>query len=154
MRPSLSSRLPDASNPVTDSLTRLGKEQLMKFPNLLWLAVISLVSCASKPPADQAAAPVAEEVVQASADGRVEIAVMQNGFVPNIVAVKAGQPVTLVVTRKTDKTCATDFVLKDQNINQPLPLDSAVTITFTPDKAGDLSYSCAMDMFRGTIRVQ
>ena len=66
----------------------------------------------------------------------------------------AGKPVTLVVTRQTTKTCATDFVMTSHGINKPLPLGQAVEITFTPDKAGELNYACAMDMYRGTIRVE
>jgi plastocyanin domain-containing protein len=117
----------------------------MRFHTLVAATALAfLASCAPKP-ADQAAAP---------ADGPIHLQVVPDGFEPNVITVRQGQPVTLIVTRTTDKTCATEFVLKDHNINQPLPLNQPVTITFTPDKPGDLQYSCAMDMFRGTIRVQ
>jgi plastocyanin domain-containing protein len=94
---------------------------------------------------------------QKSATGagqRVSIHVTDKGFEPAVVTVKAGEPVTLLVTRVTDQTCATDLVMKDHNINQPLPLNKEVAITFTPSKTGDLTYACAMDMYRGTIHVE
>ena len=83
----------------------------------------------------------------------IELAVTENGFEPARVEVAANQPVTLVVTRKTDKTCAKELVLKEYNINQPLPMNEAVEITFTPTQAGDLTYACGMDMIKGVIAV-
>ena len=84
----------------------------------------------------------------------VTIEVTVEGFVPAQVKVKAGQPVKLVVTRKTDRTCATEIVIKDFGINKPLPLNQPVEITFTPTKAGKLRYACAMDMIAGVITVE
>jgi len=88
-----------------------------------------------------------------AADNRVSIEVNEEGFQPAVVNVKAGQPVTLVVTRKTDRTCATELVMKEHSINQPLPLNQPVEITFTPAASGDLQYACAMDMYKGTVHV-
>lgn len=85
---------------------------------------------------------------------RVSIQVTDKGFEPAIVTVKAGAPVTLLVKRVTDQTCATELVMKAHHINQPLPLNQEVEITFTPEKSGDLSYACAMDMYRGTVHVE
>jgi plastocyanin domain-containing protein len=84
----------------------------------------------------------------------VTMEVTVEGFVPAQVKVKAGQPVKLVVTRKTDRTCATEIVIKDFGINKPLPLNQPIEITFTPSKAGKLRYACAMDMIAGVIMVE
>ena len=85
---------------------------------------------------------------------RVAITVTEIGYEPEVVTVAAGQTVTLVVTRTTAQTCATELVLKEHGINQPLPLGQAVEITFTPAHAGELTYACAMDMFKGRIVVK
>jgi FtsP/CotA-like multicopper oxidase with cupredoxin domain len=79
-------------------------------------------------------------------DGRtvVAITVTEDGYVPSPIKLKKGEPVTLQITRKTDKTCATEIVLDEYGINTPLPLDQTVEVTFTPDKAGELKYGCAM----------
>jgi plastocyanin domain-containing protein len=71
-----------------------------------------------------------------------------------VVKVKAGQPVKLVVTRKIERTCATDIVIKDFGINKPLPLNQAVEVNFTPAKPGKIRYACAMDMIAGVIIVE
>ncbi|MCY1024006.1 cupredoxin domain-containing protein [Pyxidicoccus sp. MSG2] len=84
----------------------------------------------------------------------VELAVTSKGFEPANVKVKAGQPVRMVVTRKTDKTCATEIVVADLGINQPLPLDTPVTVEFTPSESGTLRYACAMDHISGLVTIQ
>jgi plastocyanin domain-containing protein len=99
------------------------------------------------------ATPEATTPDASNASNRVAIEVTEEGFVPAVVNVRAGQPVTLVVTRKTEKTCATELVMKEHNINQPLPMNQPVEITFTPAQSGDLPYACAMDMIKGTVHV-
>lgn len=83
-------------------------------------------------------------VAAPSGERVVAIKVTDNGFEPNPINLKKGEPVRLQVTRTTDNTCATEFVLDEHNINQKLPLNEAVAIRFTPDKTGELKYGCAM----------
>lgn len=84
----------------------------------------------------------------------VKITVTKNGYEPFRVQATAGKPLTLVVTRTTDETCATEIVIPDAGISKPLPLLKPVTITFTPARTGELRYSCAMKMFQGVIDVR
>jgi plastocyanin domain-containing protein len=84
----------------------------------------------------------------------VTMEVTSEGFVPAQVQVKANQPTKLVVTRKTDRTCAKEIVIKDFGINKPLPLNQPVEVTFTPTKAGKFRYACGMDMITGVIIVE
>jgi plastocyanin domain-containing protein len=84
----------------------------------------------------------------------VEMAVTGKGFEPAAVKVKAGIPVKLIVTRKTERTCATEIVIKDYGVNQPLPLNQAVEVTFTPKKPGSVRYACGMDMIAGVLTVE
>ncbi len=83
----------------------------------------------------------------------VEMTVTEDGFVPSKVKAAKGEKVRLVVTRKTDKTCAKEIVVKDHGINQPLPLNKAVTVEFTPKKSGEIRYACGMDMISGVVFV-
>ncbi len=84
----------------------------------------------------------------------VAIEVTDRGFVPAQASVRAGSPVTLVVTRKTDATCAKEIVLADEGIRRALPLNEAVRIDFTPKSAGRIQYVCGMGMVSGTLQVQ
>jgi plastocyanin domain-containing protein len=84
----------------------------------------------------------------------VKITVTKNGYEPWKVRARKGVPLTLVVTRTTDETCATEVVLPEYGIDRKLPLGEPVTITFTPAREGELRYSCAMRMFQGVIEVR
>ena len=111
----------------------------------LWLsslAVLALAGCA------------ASTGKRAEAPGTIAITVTPNGFEPAEVTVTQGAPVTLVVARKTDKTCAKEFVMAAQGIRKELPLDRPVEITFTPSEAGELRYACGMDMIAGKVVVR
>jgi plastocyanin domain-containing protein len=85
---------------------------------------------------------------------RVEVEVTQDGFVPKEIPAKVGMPITLVVTRKTDLTCAKQIVFKDLGVEKELPLNQAVEVTVTPKVSGDLRFACDMDMVAGKLVVQ
>jgi plastocyanin domain-containing protein len=84
----------------------------------------------------------------------IRITVTKNGYEPHRVRATKGKPLTLVITRVTDETCATEIVLPEEGIDVKLPLNQPVTVTFTPQRSGELRYSCAMKMFQGVIEVR
>jgi plastocyanin domain-containing protein len=84
----------------------------------------------------------------------VEMAVTGNGFEPSKVKVNKGEKVRLVVTRKTEATCATDIVIPEHGVNTPLPLGKPVTVEFTPSKSGEIRYACAMGHVGGVVFVK
>jgi len=84
----------------------------------------------------------------------VEMNVTDRGFEPNRIEVKKGEPIHLAVTRKTDATCAKELVIKDAGLRKELPLNKPVAFDFTPDKAGEMTYICGMNMISGTLIVQ
>ncbi|MFO0594197.1 MAG: cupredoxin domain-containing protein [Myxococcaceae bacterium] len=94
-------------------------------------------------------APVA--AAPAPAPKRLELAVTTDGFVPANLTVKANQPVTLAVTRKTDETCATELLIEGTSIKAELPLDKTVEVAWTPTKTGKVKFGCAMDMMIGGV---
>ncbi|MFT3706765.1 MAG: cupredoxin domain-containing protein [Archangium sp.] len=82
---------------------------------------------------------------------RIEMAVTTDGFVPSNVTLKANEPVTLVVTRKTDETCATEILIDGTDIKADLPLDKPVEVAWTPKTPGKIKFGCAMDKMIGGI---
>jgi plastocyanin domain-containing protein len=105
-------------------------------------------------PAKDAAKPAVKEAAKLAGQ-TVEMKVTDKGFEPANVTVKKDQPVTLVITRLTEKTCATEIVIDDYGVNAKLPFNKAVNVTFTPKKTGDLKYGCAMGkMIGGVLKVQ
>ena len=113
------------------------------------VSALALFSC-TRGDGTPAPAP-AHTAVSPGQASKIAIAVTADGFVPAQTRVKVGQPVTLVVTRQVDRTCATEIVIKDYQINQPLPKDQPVEVTFTPTQPGSIRYACAMDMIAGEL---
>lgn len=108
-------------------------------------------SCAHKHGSTASVAPP----VHATAPARiVELTVTGDGFVPSQVRVNKGEPVRLAITRKVQRTCATEVVIKDYGIDQPLPLGKTVYIDLTPTRSGNVRYACGMDMIGGVLIVE
>jgi len=102
--------------------------------------------------AGQGSSGIAEGVVK-NGVRTVDMEVTSAGFVPSQVKVKKGQKTLLKITRKTDRTCATEVVIKDYGINTPLPLNKTVTVALTPKASGEIHYACAMNMIGGVLFV-
>jgi plastocyanin domain-containing protein len=119
---------------------------------LVTAASVTATACTKEGQATPERSPYAAG--QGRQTGVIEMSVTAEGFVPAAVRVKAGQPVKLVVTRKVERTCATEIVIKDFGINKPLPLNQAVEVAFTPTAPGEVRYACAMDMIAGVIVVE
>ena len=90
----------------------------------------------------------------AQVGGEVHVEVTDKGFEPADVKVPAGQPVTLVMTRKTDQTCAKEVVFASLNQRYQLPLNQPVRISLPASQKGTVSYQCGMKMLGGRIVVQ
>jgi hypothetical protein len=83
----------------------------------------------------------------------IQLSVTEKGFEPARVKVMVGQPLKLVVTRSTENTCAKEIEIHDANVRADLPLNTPVTLTFTPTADGELKYACRMNMVTGVIEV-
>ncbi|AGC47660.1 hypothetical protein MYSTI_06387 [Myxococcus stipitatus DSM 14675] len=119
-------------------------------------AMVAATQQGCSKPKDTASAEAAPTVPEKRENGVrvVELSVTEKGYEPSPVSLKKGEPVKLVVTRKTDLTCATEVVMDGYDINTPLPLNEAVSITFTPKESGKLVYGCAMGkMISGVFMV-
>ena len=109
--------------------------------------------CSKEPKTEPAAAAEARK----PSDGPrvVTLSVTEKGYEPSPITLKKDEPVKLVVTRKTEQTCATEIVMKDYGINTPLPFNTPVEIAFIPNKTGTLTYGCAMgQMISGAFMVE
>ncbi len=96
--------------------------------------VLALAACSkpAAPPPAKAQAPSAPAAAAAPAPAptaaagvapvTLTMAVTEKGFEPDKLSVHAGQPVRLVITRKTDKTCATAIVIEGAGVHADLPL--------------------------------
>ena len=93
---------------------------------------------------------------RASKDDGVEevhVTVNANGYDPARVKFKKGIPARIVFTRSDDNNCASEVVFRELGIRQTLPVGIPVAVEFMPKKEGQYTFSCGMNMLRGTLMV-
>ena len=84
----------------------------------------------------------------------IRVAVTDKGFEPKEIQVKKGEDVTLVVTRETDQTCATEIVVAGGTVRAALPLNQPVRVALGPIDAGGVKFACGMGMLGGAVVVR
>src|SRR5687767_3864057 len=89
------------------------------------------------------------------AGGAQEIkVVVKGGYEPDVIVVERGRPVRLDFYRDETASCSESLVLGDFGIARPLPAFKTTTIEFTPQKAGEFTFTCGMNMMRGKLIVE
>ncbi len=86
--------------------------------------------------------------------GAFKIVVSENGFTPQEISYKQGQPLKLAFYRADNKNCGSEIVFKNLNIRKKLPVDKVVLIDVPTDKTDEISFACGMDMMKGKIVIQ
>ena len=97
------------------------------------------------------------EAVAATTDAsgvqQVSITV-KGGYSPDVVTVKEGRPVRLDFYRDETSSCSEEVVFGDFGIARALPAYQTTSIEFTPDKTGEFTWTCGMNMLRGKLVVE
>jgi sulfite exporter TauE/SafE len=90
---------------------------------------------------------------QAPISQSAEIVITSSGYSPNYIRVKKGSPVTLKLISKNAYSCASAFRIPSLGISKNLQPNETQVITFTPQEAGSIPFTCSMGMYRGVIEV-
>ena len=80
--------------------------------------------------------------------------VVKGGYTPDVLVVKAGQPVRLNFTRQETASCSEMVLFPDFDKSARLPTGQTVAVEFTPDKPGEYDFQCQMGMLHGKLIVQ
>lgn len=100
-------------------------------------------------------APKGQTRISAGAGGVQEVAIsVKGGYTPDIIVVKAGQPLRMRFTRHESSTCSEMVLFPDFSQSAKLPEGQEVMIEFTPDKPGEYGFQCQMGMLRGKLIVE
>lgn len=98
------------------------------------------------------AAPVARREIVIPADA-IRVRVGASGYEPAVVQVKKGQPVKLAFTRAGASGCGGMVVFPTLGIRRHLHPGETVLIEITPTETGELSFTCGMRMYKGSLVV-
>lgn len=85
---------------------------------------------------------------------KIDMMVTPTGYSPNVIKVKKGVPVELNITNPGDNSCFSTFMMPDFNLNNVNLKAGTTKLTFTPDKEGKYTFTCGMNMFKGTVIVE
>ncbi|KKS89020.1 MAG: hypothetical protein UV64_C0014G0010 [Parcubacteria group bacterium GW2011_GWC1_43_11b] len=80
--------------------------------------------------------------------------VVDGGYSPEIISISKGKTTKLNFTRRDPTSCLEEVVLGDFKIRRHLPLNQKVTIELKPEKSGEFTYTCGMNMYHGKIIVK
>lgn len=103
-------------------------------------SLLVLAACKHDPPKAEALPP-----------GAVAVTADDHGFSPSSVTFKKGAPASLVFTRTTDDTCATEVVFPELDVKKPLPKGTPVKIDVPTDKDQKLTFQCGMGMYKSSV---
>ncbi len=79
---------------------------------------------------------------------------VKGGYSPDVIVVRQGAPVRLDFYRDETASCSEQVIFGDFGIARDLPAFQTTSIEFTPDKAGEFSFTCGMNMLRGRLIVE
>jgi plastocyanin domain-containing protein len=79
---------------------------------------------------------------------------VKGGYSPDVIAVKQGRPVRLDFYRDETAACSEQVIFGDFGIARDLPAFKTTPIEFTPNEAGEFTFTCGMNMMRGKLIVE
>ena len=84
----------------------------------------------------------------------IDIKVGGGGYAPDTVVVRAGRPVRLNFYRDETDSCSEQVVFGDFHVSRRLPAFQTTAVEFTPERAGEFTWTCGMSMMRGRLIVE
>lgn len=79
---------------------------------------------------------------------------VKGGYSPDVIVVKRGVPVRLDFYRNETASCSEQVIFGDLHIARDLPAFKTTSVEFTPDKSGEFTFTCGMNMMRGKLIVE
>ena len=114
-----------------------------RFAVALLIALFMLAQCANRKP----------EAVNSPAVQEIKVSV-KGEYSPDRIVVKKNSPVRLLFYRDDDSECTAEVVVPDLKLKQRLAVKQETALEFVPDKEGEFTFACGMDMMKGKIVVQ
>jgi plastocyanin domain-containing protein len=91
--------------------------------------------------------------VKESGAQEIDITV-KGGYSPDVIVVKKDKPLRLNFYRDETSSCSEQVIFGDFGVVKNLPAFKSTTVEFTPDKSGEFTFTCGMNMLRGKLIVE
>jgi len=83
----------------------------------------------------------------------IKIRVDKNGFSPSSIEVEAGHKLNLVFNRADKDNCGDTVVFPKLKIRKTLPVGKDVIVSLTPRAAGNITFTCGIGTYKGSLVV-
>ncbi len=80
--------------------------------------------------------------------------IVRGGYSPDRIVVTEGRPVRLNFFRDETSSCSEQVVFGDFGVARDLPAHQTTPVEFTPDRPGEFTFTCGMNMLRGKLVVK
>ncbi len=84
----------------------------------------------------------------------IHVKVSRAGFEPSRIFAPAGKPVRIAFERNDAENCAAAIVFPELNIRKQLPAGRTTLVELPELRARELSFSCGMNMYRGSLVIR
>jgi plastocyanin domain-containing protein len=96
---------------------------------------------------------IASAAVNSSGAQEINVTV-KGGYSPDVIVVRKGTPVRLNFYRDETDSCSEKVIFGDFGIARDLPPFKTTAIELTPEKEGEFTFTCGMNMLRGRLIVE
>ena len=79
--------------------------------------------------------------------------VVEGGYSPDLILARRGVPLRLVFDRRDEGPCTDEVVFPDFGVRRSLAPHEKTVVELFPERSGEFSFSCGMNMLHGKIRV-
>ncbi len=79
---------------------------------------------------------------------------VDGGYTPDRIEVRAGEPVKLNFFRKDPSSCLEQVLLPDFNKALDLAVNQTTSVEIMPEKPGEYTFTCGMNMYRGVVKAE
>lgn len=86
-------------------------------------------------------------------DKQIASIIVRDGYHPDTLVVNKGIPLQLNVDLQ-EKSCTGTIVFKTFGVKKELKPFAVTSVEFVPDSAGVFTFSCSMEMVKGTLVVE
>ena len=99
-------------------------------------------------------APKANKQPVTGADEKLEILVKDGVYEPDRIRVPAGKETVLHFRREDASPCAEWVLFPDLEVSAQMAVEQITEVIIPPADAGEYSFHCQMQMYRGTLVVE